>query len=708
MQSPRDRLQPGQVCSRSLDNPRLFKNQDFDTLRDFHLKKGLFKDETFPADMRIIGPKLVAEFNMQNVEWKRPWEKCSKPRLIMDGASFYDIKQSKLGDCWVLSAMGSVTLKQDLLKIVMPLNQGFTTKYAGIFHFRFWHFGEWVDIVIDDLLPFVNGKYLSVQPSNGIEFWPCLVEKAYAKLCGSYENLHWGNPADAFVNLTGGITMSFNLKNTKMQHCDLWAIVNTAGPNTLMACISDKLNAYSRNRSSSVPFVNEVTDIRRNSAPSNINIHLGNGMVESHAYCVTDTKQISTRDGKENIIRLWNPWATGEWVGRWSDNCPRWKEVSHQDREKLYENKDNGEFWMSWEDFVQEFSSLIICSQTPDFLDWGDQSKKWYKTMYKNVWPKESNSTGLFYKDTFCKNPQYLIKVTAADEVKKGFNVWISLMQNPRNCHKFGSDWLPIGFMVSKVDAKVQDLKEKLPSSYFSKEMFTKVEMLKSREINQSFKLTAGTYVIIPYTTSRDEESMFLLQVCLKSKDCVYELGVVQSPKEFLKNEAISHETIFKQFATQGSKMNAYDLQRFLNEVALKGCQDTRGANFSIEASRGILSVMDYTGSGKLDLENFYRLEKYLNIFKDIFNEIDTNRSGFINLSGLQNAVTSTGIVASSDLLNRLICRYGDSANRLNIIDFLSCMIRLRATFKTFQKLSNDGKGVYVSQEKWMQLMMYI
>ena len=94
-----------------------------------------------------------------------------------------------------------MTLNPDLLQRVVPTNQTFDENdYAGktsldvetnddesnrlgIFHFRFWMYGEWVDVVIDDFLPFHSDGRL-VFCRNKVaknEMWSPLLEKAYAK-----------------------------------------------------------------------------------------------------------------------------------------------------------------------------------------------------------------------------------------------------------------------------------------------------------------------------------------------------------------------------------------------------------------------------------------------------------------------------------------------------------------------------------------------
>jgi hypothetical protein len=55
----------------------------------------------------------------------------------------------------------------------MPPGQTFLPSegYRGCFLFRFWRFGEWVEVVIDDLLPTINNRlvYMHSKPEN--EFW---------------------------------------------------------------------------------------------------------------------------------------------------------------------------------------------------------------------------------------------------------------------------------------------------------------------------------------------------------------------------------------------------------------------------------------------------------------------------------------------------------------------------------------------------------
>jgi hypothetical protein len=105
------------------------------------------------------------------------------PQFCVDDFDRTDLNQGELGNCWFIAGCAGILQSEEYLARVVPQDQDYDDNYGGIFHFRFWQYGEWVDVVIDDLLPFdSNGNLVlcsNVKQPN--EMWGPLLEKAYAK-----------------------------------------------------------------------------------------------------------------------------------------------------------------------------------------------------------------------------------------------------------------------------------------------------------------------------------------------------------------------------------------------------------------------------------------------------------------------------------------------------------------------------------------------
>ncbi|XP_053568541.1 neurofilament medium polypeptide-like isoform X23 [Bombina bombina] len=243
--------------------PLKLSEQDFEALKAQSLAANtLFEDETFPANPSSLG---VNELGAEGVVWLRPSDIKPNPQFFVDGATLADVRQGILGDRWILASIASLTTNKDLLNLVVPENQSFQNDYAGIFHFKLWQYGEWVDVVVDDRLPTKDGQLIFVKSGTENEFWSALLEKAYAKLNGSYGTLTGGEPFEALQDFTGGISEVYYLKEAPN---DLFQIIQKSlKTKSILTCsaTNDKKEASEddnvvQDQSDSVPATEEVSD----------------------------------------------------------------------------------------------------------------------------------------------------------------------------------------------------------------------------------------------------------------------------------------------------------------------------------------------------------------------------------------------------------------------------------------------------------------
>ena len=71
---------------------------------------------------------------------------------------------------------------------MLKCNLGYATEqnYGGIAHFRLYHSCSWVEVLIDDRLPYIDGQPVGVHchvrgTAAKEQFWPQLLHKAIAK-----------------------------------------------------------------------------------------------------------------------------------------------------------------------------------------------------------------------------------------------------------------------------------------------------------------------------------------------------------------------------------------------------------------------------------------------------------------------------------------------------------------------------------------------
>ncbi len=279
-------------------------------------------------------PPLGAEFG--SISWHRPqaWCSGSSPALFVGSIEPNDIDQGILGDCYLMSSLACLAEFPSLIREVFSAPQH---PEFGVYRVILCKNGWWQTVVVDDFIPTQRGKpCFARNREEPNELWVSLLEKAYAKLHGSYAAIKSGDPAHAIADVIGAPfvklaamrewqdkTKMFNILKAADERGDLMTLSTPSKLSVPVAALSALTSTYE-----------------------------GLGLSVDHAYSLLQVKEVLGN----KLCNIRNPWGNEkEWNGAWSDDSPLW--TSAMKTALNFTKADDGAFWMAWEDVVKYFTT---------------------------------------------------------------------------------------------------------------------------------------------------------------------------------------------------------------------------------------------------------------------------------------------------------------------------------------------------------------
>ena len=300
-------------------------------------------------------------------------------QVFEEGISADDILQGSIGDCYFLSAVGSLCKFSHYIDKLFFTKEKTKEHLYGVFIYLN---GSWKLVLIDDFLPFTGQRFkkFAFSSSAGKELWVAFLEKAWAKINGSYAKIGCGgSPTEVFDILTEAFSEQVPINPYYRDY--IWETIYDAEKKGYIMTAGTSVDIF------------------------NLNIE-GVGLSAGHAYTVLGVMEIDTGKGIEKVVRLRNPYGNGEFNGDWSDYSKKWT----PELKKKYNivQKDDGSFYMGYDDFLTYYITLGICKLHPGFKTTSLRMKKTTETQVTKITVPKGEV--LAYLQLYQKNPRVRLK----------------------------------------------------------------------------------------------------------------------------------------------------------------------------------------------------------------------------------------------------------------------------------------------------------
>ncbi|MEW5310132.1 MAG: hypothetical protein WDW38_001959 [Sanguina aurantia] len=328
-----------------------------------------------PESIGAVDGKTPKEIEA-SIVWKRVDEiickKGSKTGAMLFSGKVEpaDICQGQLGDCWLLSALSCLAGKENAVQEVFITTQfNMYGKYKIRLYDKPKKRFEYLDI--DDWIPIdaAEGTCVFAKP-NGDEAWVLLLEKAMAKFKGSYEGLDGGSSLWALEVLTGDYC--FKIQTDALgKEWGLYELVHVekkdpASKHDYAVALEDMEKKFTPDDVFEVMLKSARSGgiMGAMSAPGSDSENT-DGIVHGHAYSILNVAEV---EGVK-LVQMRNPWGAFEWTGSWSDTSREWSGHPKIAAALGWADRDDGVFWMEYNDFRQYFKSIDFCRRSKGWDD---------------------------------------------------------------------------------------------------------------------------------------------------------------------------------------------------------------------------------------------------------------------------------------------------------------------------------------------------